>query len=284
MAAKILYGKEIAAKKKEKLKKTVSELKKVKKAPPKLVALCAGEYQTTRLYVKTQKKVAEELGIIFAQRTLDKEAPEEDFLKEIDALNKDESVTGIIISLPLPKHISYRKAVNYLDYKKDVEGVHPMNLGRVLLGDYTIAPCTACACMELIRTTGVDIYGKEAIVIGHSEIVGKPLSMMLLKEFATISICHIATDQRGQVSEHVKRAEILVVAVGKPQFIKGDWMKEGVIVVDVGINKAGDKIVGDVDFESAKKKASFITPVPGGVGPLTTTMLMRNLIEVHKRK
>lgn len=160
--------------------------------------------------------------------------------------------------------------------------MHPQNLGNVVMGNYKIGPCTAIAVMELLESTKVDLYGKEAVIVGHSEIVGKPLSMMLLKKFATTTVCHIATGERGILHEHVKRGEILVVAVGKAGLIKGDWVREGAIVVDVGINKVGDKIVGDIEFDGASKRASFITPVPGGVGPLTTAVLMRNTIELFR--
>jgi len=165
---------------------------------------------------------------------------------------------------------------------KDAEGMHPENLGHVLLGDAKLAPCTAQAAMQLIGSTGIELYGKEAVIVGHSEIVGKPLSMLLLSKFVTTTVCHIATGERGVLPEYVKNAEILVVAVGKAELIKGDWIKEGAIVIDVGINRVGDKLVGDVEFERAKQSAGFITPVPGGVGPLTVTMLMRNVVTASK--
>jgi len=155
-------------------------------------------------------------------------------------------------------------------------------LGRILLGNYTIGPCTAMAVMELLESAGQKLYGKEAVIVGHSEIVGKPLGLMLLNKFATTTVCHIATGERGVLPEHVQRAEILIVAVGKAGVVKGDWIKEGAIVIDVGINRVGDKILGDVEFEGASQRASFITPVPGGVGPITTTILMRNTVELFK--
>jgi len=182
----------------------------------------------------------------------------------------------------VPKGIDAKRLVNIIRPEKDAEGMHPENLGRILLGDYNIGPCTAMAVMALLESTGVKLYGKEAVVVGHSEIVGKPLSLMLLNKFATTTVCHIATGERGVLCEHVKRGEVLVVAVGKAALIKGGWIKEGAIVVDVGINKVGDKIVGDVEFEGASQRASYITPVPGGVGPLTTTILMRNTVELFK--
>jgi len=165
---------------------------------------------------------------------------------------------------------------------KDAEGMHPANLGKILLGSYSIGPCTAMAVMELLQASGTELYGKVAVCVGHSEIVGKPLSLMLLNKFATTSVCHIATGERGMLAEYVKRAEVLIVAVGKAGIVKGEWIKDGAIVIDVGINRVEGKLVGDVEFETASKHASLITPVPGGVGPLTTTILMRNVVELHK--
>jgi len=200
----------------------------------------------------------------------------------IEKLNKDKDVTAVIVQLPLPKQINSRIIPEFIDAKKDAEGMNPVNLGKVLLADHTIAPCTPLAVMELLKLSGVNLYGKEAVVVGHSEIVGKPLSLMLLKEFATTRVCHIATGERGSLADHVKEAEILVVAVGKAGLVKGEWIKKKAIVIDVGINRVGDKLVGDVEFDEAARRAGFITPVPGGVGPLTVTMLMKNVIEAYK--
>jgi methylenetetrahydrofolate dehydrogenase (NADP+)/methenyltetrahydrofolate cyclohydrolase len=204
--------------------------------------------------------------------------------KTVRALNKDSSVTAVIIQQPLPEHLNSRKIVDLIDPFKDAEGVNPCNLGTLFYGDNVISPCTAAAVMELVLSTGVDLYGKEAVVVGHSRIVGKPLSLMLLNKMATVTVCHVATSDKGVLKDHIGRAEVLIVAVGKPHVIKGDWVREGAVVIDVGINKLGNDIVGDVEFDIASKRASFITPVPGGVGPLTTAMLMRNVIELHKIK
>jgi len=198
-------------------------------------------------------------------------------------LNADAAVTAIILQLPVPKAIDAKKLSGMIAPLKDAEGMHPENLGRILLGNYRIGPCTAMAVMELLESTGEKLYGKEAVIVGHSEIVGKPLALMLLNKFATTTVCHIATGERGVLPEHVKRAEILVVAVGKAGIVKGDWVKDGAIVIDVGINRVGDKIVGDIEFEGASARASHITPVPGGVGPITTTILMRNVAELFKK-
>ncbi len=278
MAAQLLEGKIIATKIKEGLKKEIATLK----SKPKLVSVQVGENPASALYIKSQKKAAENLGIEYVLETLDAKITQEALLKMIDGLNEDETVSGIIVQLPLPKGIDHRLVMSTIIAEKDAEGMHPQNLGRVLLGDAGLSPCTAQAAMELIESTGVKLYGKEAVVVGHSEIVGKPLSMLLLNKFVTTSVCHIATGERGVLPEHVKRAEILVVAVGKAELVKGAWIKEGAIVIDVGINRVGDKLVGDVEFEAAKERASFITPVPGGVGPLTVTMLMRNVVNAFK--
>jgi methylenetetrahydrofolate dehydrogenase (NADP+)/methenyltetrahydrofolate cyclohydrolase len=160
--------------------------------------------------------------------------------------------------------------------------MHPANIGKIVFGKASILPCTLAAVMELLKETGVDLYGKEVVIVGHSEIVGKPLALLLLEKFATVTVAHIGTSKAGKLEEHVKKAEVLIVAVGKAGLIKGEWIKEGAIVIDVGINRIADKIVGDVEFEGAEKRAAFITPVPGGVGPLTVTMLMRNLVEAAK--
>jgi methylenetetrahydrofolate dehydrogenase (NADP+)/methenyltetrahydrofolate cyclohydrolase len=166
--------------------------------------------------------------------------------------------------MPLPQHLDYKKISESISPKKDIEGMHP---------------CTPTAVMELLGSTGIDLYGKEVVVIGHSEIVGKPLTLLLLEKFATVTVCHIATSKAGKLAEHVRGAEVLIVAVGQAGLIKGDWIKDGAVVIDVGINRVADKIVGDVEFEGAEKRASYITPVPGGVGPLTVAILMRNLVE-----
>ena len=282
MRAKLLEGKIIAGKIKEDLKKEAESLKQKIGLSPKLVSIQVGENPASGFYIRSQKKVAENIGIEYILKTLDNRIPQEGLLEEIKSSNQDKSVSGIIVQLPLPKQIDHKIIMSSIASEKDAEGIHPDNLGRLLLGDFRLIPCTAQAVMELITSTGVELYGKEAVIVGHSEIVGKPLSLLLLNKFVTTTICHIATGERGVLFEHVKRAEILVVAVGKAELVKGDWVKEGAIVIDVGINRVQDKIVGDVEFEKAKEKASFITPVPGGVGPLTVAMLMRNTLACAK--
>jgi len=282
MPAILLEGKAIAEKLKCAIKSEVEALKPKKGRAPRLTAVQIGENASSAVYVKAQKKAAESLGIEYELKPLAENTTESQAEDLIDELNNDGDVTAIILQLPAPKGIDAKRLINLIAPEKDAEGMHPENLGKILLGKYRIGPCTAMAVMELLESAGVKLYGKEAVVVGHSEIVGKPLCLMLLDKFATTTVCHIATGERGSLADHVKRAEVLVVAVGKAGLIKGDWVKEGAIAIDVGINKVGDKIVGDIEFEGASQRAAYITPVPGGVGPLTTTILMRNVVELFK--
>ena len=282
MSAKLLEGKVIAAGIKENIKKEVEALKKKLGTSPKLISIQVGENPGSTVYVNSQKKTAESLGIEYELKTLSADTTEQGLLEEIKTFNLNKNASGIIVQLPLPKGIDHKKVMSAISPGKDAEGMHPENLGHVLMGESAIAPCTAKAAMTLIESTGVNLYGKEAVVVGHSEIVGKPLALLLLNKFVTTTVCHIATGERGVLQDHVKRAEIVVVAVGKAELVKGDWIKKDAIVIDVGINRINGKLVGDVEFEKAKEKASFITPVPGGVGPLTVTMLMQNVVNAFK--
>ncbi|MDD5662030.1 MAG: bifunctional 5,10-methylenetetrahydrofolate dehydrogenase/5,10-methenyltetrahydrofolate cyclohydrolase [Candidatus Omnitrophica bacterium] len=276
--AKLLEGKPLAENIKEEIKKQVASLR----AKPVLASIMVGENAGAASYVKSQSKAAENLGIEYRLQTLTQDTTEEALVDFIRKLNSDKSVNGIIIQMPLPAAIDYKKISAYISPEKDIEGMHPQNIGKILFGQARLIPCTAASAMELINSSGMDLYGKEVVIVGHSEIVGKPLALLLLDKFATVTIAHIGTSQAGKLEEHVRRAEVLIVAVGKAGLIKGDWIKEGAVVIDVGINRLADKIVGDVEFEEAQKRAGFITPVPGGVGPLTVTMLMRNLVESAK--
>ena len=274
--AKLLEGKVIAEKIKEELKaKIAASGKKLV-----LAAVQVGENPSSELYIKSQKKNAELLGIEYQLHTLDSQTTQDHLVEFIQKLNADPAVKGIILQMPLPLHIDYKQMSAAIAPNKDVEGMNPANIGKILFGKAKILPCTPAAAMELILSTGVSLEGKEVVIVGHSEIVGKPLALMLVEKLATVTICHIGTSKAGKLEEHVRKAEILIVAVGKAGLIKGDWVKEGAIVIDIGINRLPDKtVVGDVEFAPAEKKASYITPVPGGVGPLTVTMLMRNLVE-----
>jgi len=276
--AKLLEGKDVAEKIKERLKENIKSLKQA----PVMASIMVGENPSAETYVRIQEKTAKDLGIVYHLHKLPENIGEEELIDFVIKLNADKAVNGIVLQQPLPKHIDYKKIVEIISAKKDIEGMHPANMGKVIFGQARIAACTATAVMELLDSTGVDLYGKEVVVVGHSEIVGKPLSLLLLERYATVTVCHIATSKAGKLEEHVRRAEVLIVAVGKAGLIKGEWIKEGAIVVDVGINCQCEKIVGDVEFEEAQKRASQITPVPGGVGPLTVAILMRNLVEAAK--
>ena len=282
MPAALLEGKPVAERIKGSIQKEIADLKAKYGKAPKLLALQAGENASSAIYVKNQKKAAELLGIEYELSALPGSAGQAEIEDAIKALNRDASITAVILQQPMPKGVDARKMISLIAPEKDAEGMHPQNIGKILFGGYKIAPCTAMAVMELLESIKVNLYGKEAVVVGHSDIVGKPLSLMLLNKFATTTVCHIATGERGVLSDHVKSAEVLVVAVGKAGLVKGEWIKEGAIVIDVGINRVGDKILGDVEFEGASQKAAYITPVPGGVGPLTTTILMRNVVELFK--
>jgi methylenetetrahydrofolate dehydrogenase (NADP+)/methenyltetrahydrofolate cyclohydrolase len=275
---KLLEGKLIAEKIKEEIRQAVQSLG----FKPVLASIQVGENAGAEAYAKSQKKTAEGLGIEYQFHKLGADTTEDELIEFIQKLNVDKSVNGMIIQMPLPQQIDYKKISQFILPEKDAEGMHPANIGKIVFGKARILPCTPAAVMELLNSTGIDLYGKEAVVVGHSEIVGKPLCLLLLEKFATVTVCHIGTSKAGKLEEHVRKAEILIVAVGKAGLIKGEWVKDGAIVIDVGINRVADKIVGDVEFEGAEKHASYITPVPGGVGPLTVTMLMRNLVEAAR--
>ena len=273
--AKLLESKIVAHSIKEKIKASVQSLKQ----PPVLASILVGANPSAMAYVKSQAKISQGLGIVYKLQQLAEDISEEELISLILKLNANQGVNGIIVQIPLPQYIDYMKICEFILPGKDVEGMHPVNIGKVLFGQARIVACTADAVMVLLNSTGINLYGKEVVVVGHSEIIGKPLAMLLLEKFATVTVCHIGTSKAGKLEEHVKKAEVLIVAAGKAGLIKGEWIKEGAIVIDVGINRVGEKIVGDVEFEAAEKRASWITPVPGGVGPLTVAILMRNLVE-----
>jgi len=276
--AKLLEGSILAEKIREGIKLQVASLK----IKPVLCSILVGDDPSAVAYVKSQAKTAEGLGIIYKLHQLDRNISEGALIDFILNLNADKTVNGIIVQMPLPVAIDYKLVSEAISPLKDVESMHPVNMGKMLFGRANMVVCTASAVMELINSTGVDLYGKEVVVVGHSEIVGKPLMLLLLEKFATVTVCHIGTSKAGKLQEHVRRAQVLIVAVGKAGLIKGEWIKEGAIVIDVGINRVNGLIVGDVEFEVAQKRAAYITPVPGGVGPLTVTMLMRNLVKAAK--
>ncbi len=282
MSAKILDGQLLARRIKQQLKQEVLELKRETGYVPSLINIMLGIDPGSCAYATSQKRVAQDIGIKYDLLNLPRDITQEELTNYIRKLNLDKTVNGIMVHKPVPEHIDYRSLANCLDITKDLEGINVTNIGKMLLGETQMIPCTPAAVMEHIKSTGVELRGKEAVVVGASEIVGKPLSLLLLRQYTTVCVCHIATSEAGHLKEHVSQADILVVAVGKPALIKGEWIKKGAIVVDVGINQVNNKIVGDIEFESAKERASFITPVPGGVGPVTVIMLMRNGIEAYK--
>lgn len=236
-----------------------------------------GDDPASRVYVNNKKKACEDLGIYSEEYALDADTTEEELLKLIDTLNKKSSISGILVQLPVPRHINEQNIINAIDPKKDVDAFHPVNVGKIMVGDFDFVPCTPAGVMELISESGIDVAGKDCVVVGRSNIVGKPQTMLLLHKHGTVTICHSRT---RNLAEKTKAADILVAAVGIPEFIKGDMVKEGAVVIDVGINRVGDKkLVGDVEFDSVEKVAGAITPVPGGVGPMTIAMLMKNTVK-----
>lgn len=282
MAAQILDGRALAGKIQEQLRREIGLLKKSTKSVPQIKNIILDEDAGSSAYANSQKRVAQDIGMDYSLVKLPGRISQGDLVKFVHELNRDSKVHGIMIHKPFPDHIDYRFVANEVSPLKDLEGVNIQNIGKMLLGETSMVPCTPAAVMELIKTTRVDLRGKETVIVGASEIVGKPLSLLLLNHMATVTVCHIATSQAGRLSEHVKRADILVVAVGKPGVIPGGWIKPGAVVIDVGINPLGGKIVGDVEFAPALERAGFLTPVPGGVGPVTVVMLMQNAITAYK--
>ena len=273
--AKIISGKEVSAKVKNEVKEKTLELKN-KGIEVGLAVVIVGDDPASRVYVNNKKKACEEVGFTSYEYALPAETTEEELLALVDKLNKDDKVNGILVQLPVPKHINETAIINAISPDKDVDAFHPVNVGKIMIGDYAFLPCTPAGVMELIDSTGVEIAGKSCVVIGRSNIVGKPMSMLLLHRSGTVTICHSKTKNLKEICAN---ADILVAAVGRPNFVTGDMVKEGAVVIDVGINRLENgKLCGDVNYEEAEKKAAFITPVPGGVGPMTIAMLMKNTL------
>lgn len=280
MTATIIDGKETAKEKRGQLAKEVEELKK-QGVTPGLAVILIGDDPASLSYVRGKKKAAEAMGIRFQLDHFDASFTEQELLEVIDQYNQNDDFHGILVQLPLPDHISEQAVIERISPEKDVDGFHPLNVGKMLLGEDTFLPCTPAGIVELLKKTEIDLSGKEVVVVGRSNIVGKPVGQLLLNENATVTYCHSRT---ADITAHTKKADILIVAVGKANFIKADQMKEGAVVIDVGVNRLDNgKLVGDVDFEEAKEKASYITPVPGGVGPMTITMLAHNTVKSAKR-
>ncbi len=291
MSAKIISGTETAKAIREELKAEVGELKEKHNLVPGLVTILVGEDPASQSYVSAKNKTAHALGIHSEQVTLPADTSEEDLLALVEKYNRNDDIHGILVQLPLPKHIDENKVLYAIDPDKDVDGFHPVNVGKMVLGEQCFLPCTPHGILELLQRTGVETSGAEVVIVGRSNIVGKPIANLMLQKRdagnATVTLCHTRT---RDTDFHTRRADILIVAAGVANLIKGDQVKDGVVVIDVGVNRIGRNeetgkaiLAGDVEFESVKEKAAAITPVPGGVGPMTITMLMKNTVQAAKQ-
>ncbi|EEG78322.1 bifunctional methylenetetrahydrofolate dehydrogenase/methenyltetrahydrofolate cyclohydrolase FolD [Dethiobacter alkaliphilus] len=281
MTAKLISGPEVAAAIREQISTELASLKEKTGKVPGLAVILVGEDPASQAYVGNKEKTAGKLGFHSVVDRVSADITQEELLKKIDDLNKDEDIHGILVQLPLPDHIEEKAVIDAIAVEKDVDGFHPINVGNLMIGDDCYIPCTPHGCMKMLEHIGYDLKGKNAVVVGRSNIVGKPVALLMLQQHATVTICHSRTADLGAVC---READVLVVAVGRPNMITGDMVKPGAVVIDVGINRVDGKLVGDVEFDSAKEVASYITPVPGGVGPMTITMLMLNTLEAFKRK
>ncbi|AWW34409.1 bifunctional methylenetetrahydrofolate dehydrogenase/methenyltetrahydrofolate cyclohydrolase FolD [Mannheimia varigena] len=280
MTAQIISGSEIASKIKKGISEKITHYVEQGKRKPGLAVILVGADPASQVYVGSKRKSCAEIGIESKSYDLSAETTEAELLSLIEELNQDESVDGILVQLPLPKQIDSTKVIEAIAPYKDVDGFHPYNVGRLAQRIPTLRSCTPYGVMKLLETTGMDLYGQHAVIVGASNIVGRPMALELLLSGCTVTVTHRFTKD---LEHHVRQADILVVAVGKPEFIPGDWIKEGAIVIDVGINRGADgKLKGDVEYSVASQKASFITPVPGGVGPMTVAMLMQNTLQAYE--
>ena len=275
MSAKIIDGKQVAARCREELKQQVAALP-ARGIIPGLAVILVGEDPASQVYVRNKHRACEELGIHSEQYTLSADTDRQTLLDLITELNGREEIDGILVQLPLPGHLDQKEILSAIDPAKDVDSFHPQNVGRLVIGDYFFAPCTPSGILTLIDSAGVDLTGKECVVIGRSNIVGKPMALMLLHRNATVTVCHSKTRDLPSVT---RRADVLISAVGKAGFVTADMVKPGAVVIDVGMNRnQAGKLCGDVDFESVSRVAGYLTPVPGGVGPMTITMLLRSTV------
>ena len=277
--SQIIDGKAVSAKVKEEIRIETEKLK-AQGVEIGLAVVIVGNDPASQVYVRNKEKACETVGFNSFKYALPEETTEEELLALVDKLNNDDKVDGILVQLPLPKHLDDKIIINNIRPDKDVDAFHPVNVGKIMIGDYSFLPCTPAGVMELIKSTGTEIAGKECVVIGRSNIVGKPQAMLLLHQSGTVTICHSKTKDLAKVTS---RADILVAAVGRAKMITADYVKQGAVVIDVGMNRdENGKLCGDVDFESVKDKAGYITPVPGGVGPMTIAMLMKNTLTAGK--
>ncbi len=289
MAAMLIKGAEVAAQIREELKKEIADLKAKHNLVPGLVTVLVGADPASQVYVGSKEKTCKELGIYSERYDLPENTTQEELIAMVQKLNKDPKIHGILVQLPLPKHLNEEEVLYTIDPKKDVDGFHPVNVGKLMIGEPDYMPCTPAGIQQLLMRSGTQIEGAEVVVVGRSNIVGKPIANILLQKApganATVTVCHTRT---RDIAFHTRRADILIVAAGKAKAVTGDMVKEGVTVIDVGVNEVGKTaegkriLVGDVDFESVSQKAKAITPVPGGVGPMTITMLMMNTVRAAK--
>ena len=277
--AKIIDGKALAQSIKENIAREVDALKE-KGVTPGLAVILVGDDPASKVYVNNKKKACAQVGIYSEEYLLPADTDEKTLLDLIAKLNADKNISGVLLQAPIPPHLDYRKISETISPDKDVDAFHPYNVGKIMIGDFDFVPCTPAGVIELIKSTGTEIAGKNCVVIGRSNIVGKPQAMLLLKENGTVTVCHSKTKD---IASFTRGADILVVAVGRAGFVNGDMIKPGAVVIDVGMNRnAEGKLCGDVDFASAEPVASYITPVPGGVGPMTVTMLLKNTVKAAK--
>ncbi len=275
----IIDGKAVSAKVRNEVAQEVIELKS-RGITPGLAVVIVGDDPASRVYVNNKKKDCAEVGVTSTEFTMSADTTQEQLMDLIDKLNNDKAIHGILVQMPLPKHLDEKAVIDAILPSKDVDAFHPVNVGKIMIGDYDFLPCTPAGVMELLKDAGVSVSGKECVVVGRSNIVGKPMAMMLLHQNGTVTICHSRTKN---LAETTRRADILIAAVGKVNMITADMVKEGAVVIDVGMNKSAEgKLVGDVDYAEVSKKTSFITPVPGGVGPMTRAMLLKNTLKAVK--
>lgn len=278
--AEIIDGKLVSSVVRSKIAEEILDFKNNSGITPGLAVVIVGDNPASMVYVRNKKKACEQVGINSYEIALPADISEADLLERVIQLNNDESVHGILVQLPLPAHINEETIINAIDPKKDVDAFHPSNVGRIMIGNYSFLPCTPAGIMDLLDYYNISISGKKCVVLGRSNIVGKPMAHLLLEKNGTVTVCHSRT---ADLKEETKNADILVVAIGKPEFVTADMVKDGAVVIDVGINRTEDgKLVGDVDFAGVSNVASYITPVPGGVGPMTITTLLKNTLTAAK--
>ena len=278
--AKIINGKEISAAIRAEIKEATERLVSESGVRPGLAVIIVGEDPASQVYVRNKKRACDEVGFYSESYELPESTTQDELNALVDRLNKDEKIHGILCQLPLPKHLDENEVIMRIDPKKDVDAFHPENVGKIMIGDYSFLPCTPAGVMALLERSGIDVCGKECVVVGRSNIVGKPQAMLMLHSNATVTICHSKTVDLKEVT---KRADVLVAAVGIAKVVKADMVKEGAVVIDVGINRENGKLCGDVDYEAVKDKTSAITPVPGGVGAVTTSVLMKHVVEAAEK-